>query len=520
MQSLRLLIAVVLLSLASACLKLEVTPRDDASEERFFEDEGAYRSFLARLYAGLAVTGQQGPAGDPDLQNIDEGFSNYLRQYWQLQELTTDEAIIGWTDEGLPDLHFHTWTSDNQFVRTMYSRIFFQIAQANEFLRQTEPQKLEERTVSEAVREDIPLYRAEARWLRALSYLHGLDLFGRLPLLTGEQALNDGAPSQSTRKEIFDFLERELHDITTLLPAPGTQQYGRVDRAAAWGLQARLFLNAEVYTGEVRYDECIAACQRIINSGQYQLESNYRHLYTTDNDESHEMIFTIPFDGSRTKTWGGMTYLVHGALGGTMNPLDYGVRGAWSGLRTTSSLVDHFTEQPYHDLREGFYTDGQRLEITRINDFRHGYALPKFTNLSREGAAGSDETFPDTDFPFLRLAEFYLTYAEATLRGGNGDRTQALRLVNEVRNRSGAEIPLTDREFTLPFLLRERTRELHWEAHRRTDLIRFNLYTVNGVWPWKGGMSTGEVTEEYRNLFPIPAAELLANQALEQNVGY
>ncbi|MEM9527997.1 MAG: RagB/SusD family nutrient uptake outer membrane protein [Bacteroidota bacterium] len=263
MDSLRILIVIALISLASACVKLEVTPRDDASEERFFADEGAYRSFLARLYAGLAITGQQGPAGDPDLQNIDEGFSNYLRQYWQLQELTTDEAIIGWTDDGLPDLHFHTWTSDNQFVRTMYSRIFFQIAQANEFLRQTETEKLDQRVVSEAVREKIPLYRAEARWLRALSYLHGLDLFGRIPILTDEQALSDRAPQQASRKEIFDFLESELHDITTLLPAPGTQQYGRVDRAAAWGLQARLFLNAEVYTGQVRYDECIAACQCI-----------------------------------------------------------------------------------------------------------------------------------------------------------------------------------------------------------------------------------------------------------------
>ncbi|MEM9261822.1 MAG: RagB/SusD family nutrient uptake outer membrane protein, partial [Bacteroidota bacterium] len=345
---------------------------------------------------------------------------------------------------------------------------------------QTEPAKLDEREVSEAVREEVPLYRAEARWLRALSYLHGLDLFGRLPLLTDEQALSEGAPQQASRKEIFDFLETELHDISTLLPAPGGQQYGRVDRAAVWGLQARLFLNAEVYTGQVRYDECIAACQRIIDADQYHLEENYRHLFTTDNHESGEIIFAIPFDGTRTQTWGGMAYLVHAALGGTMNPLDYGVRGAWSGLRTTSSLVNHFTEQAYNDLRESFYTDGQRLEITRINDFRHGYALPKFTNLSRTGEAGSDETFPDTDFPFLRLAEVYLSYAEATLRGGNGNRERALQLVNDIRFRSGAETPLTEQEMTLDFLLRERTRELHWEAHRRTDLIRFKQYTVNG----------------------------------------
>ncbi|MEO0731983.1 MAG: RagB/SusD family nutrient uptake outer membrane protein, partial [Bacteroidota bacterium] len=139
---LRLLFVCFVGIVLASCLKLEVEPRDDASAERFFADETAYRAYLARLYAGLAVTGQQGPTGDPDLQNIDEGFSSYLRQYWQLQELTTDEAIIGWTDEGLADLHFHGWTADNQFVRTMYSRIFFQIAQANDFLRQTTPEKL------------------------------------------------------------------------------------------------------------------------------------------------------------------------------------------------------------------------------------------------------------------------------------------------------------------------------------------------------------------------------------------
>lgn len=506
-----------------SCTKLNVDPRGIEDLEQFFANEDAYTAFLARIYAGLAVTGQQGPDGNPDLQNTDEGFSSYLRQYWQLQELTTDEAIIGWSDEGLPDLHYQNWTSNNQFIRTMYSRIFYQVALVNDFLSNTTTEKLAERNVSEATRLLIPTYRAEARLLRALSYWHGMDLFGRLPLYTEQTVLSNTPPPQLSRAALFAFIEEELHEIKDLLPLPGNQEYGRFDQAVVWALQARLFLNAEIYTGRIRYDECIQACLRIIESGQYTLEADYHHLFTTDNHTSKEIIFAIPFDGMRTQTWGGMTYLVHAALGGTMNAEDYGVRGAWSGLRTTSAFVHLAQNQPFNELRTRFYTDGQSLEIERINDFQHGYALPKFTNLSKEGISGSNETFPDTDFPLFRLGEIYLTYAEAVLRGGaGGDRAAALTYLNALRTRAGAglENQLTDTQLTLNYLLDERARELYWEGHRRTDLIRFNRFTNNGIWPWKGGVRQGIETPVYRNLFPIPEAELLANPALEQNSGY
>jgi len=516
---LRKLLPLLLLA-ASACTRLEVEPRSTESAEVFFAEEGSYRAYLARIYAGLAVTGQQGPAGDPDLQNIDEGFSSYLRQYWQLQELTTDEAIIGWTDEGLPDLHFHGWTSDNQFVRTMYSRLFFQIAQVNEFLRQSTEAKLNERQVSLEVRQQIPSFRAEARFLRALSYYHGLDLYGRLPLYLENTPLGSELP-QASRAELFAFLEAELHEIQDFLSAPGTGDYGRVDRGAVWALQSRLYLNAETYVGQLRYDECVRACRRLLDAGVYELEADYHHLFRTDNHTSKEIIYAIPFDGQNTQTWGGMTYLVHAALGGRMDPADYGVRGAWSGLRTTSALVDEFTRQNFTDRRAAFYTNGQSLEIDRVNDFQDGYALPKFTNLNREGVAGSNETFPDTDFPLFRLGEIYLTYAEATLRGGlGGELTEALGYLNELRVRSGTEQPISFADLSLDYLESERVRELHWEGFRRTDLIRFGGFTEGKVWPWKGGAREGVATETYRNLFPIPEAELLANPALLQNAGY
>jgi len=516
------LFIILSLLLLTTCTKLEVEPRGTESAEVFFAGEGAYRAYLARIYAGLAITGQQGPSGDPDLQNNDEGFSSYLRQYWQLQELTTEEAIIGWTDEGLPDLHFHSWTSDNQFVKTMYSRLYFQIALVNDFLRNTTADKLDAREVSSSVRNQIPGYRAEARYLRALSYYHGLDLFGRLPLYLEDTPLGGELP-QTSRAGIFDFLEEELHELRDFLPLPGAQVYGRVDRAAVWALQSRLYLNAETYTGRRRYDDCLAACERIIGSGGYALAEDYHHLFRTDNHALPEIIYAIPFDGRNTQTWGGMTYLVHAALGGRMDPADYGVRGAWSGLRTTSAMVRPFTDQPFTDRRAAFYTNGQTLDIDRISDFQHGYAVPKYTNLDRAGIPGSNETFPDTDFPLFRLGEIYLTYAEAAVRSNNVvARATAVTYLDALRQRAGADSgsTLTAADLTLDYLLDERTRELYWEAHRRTDLIRYGLFTSGRVWPWKGGMKAGTETEDYRKLFPVPAAELLANAALVQNPGY
>ena len=159
-------------------------PSSTITETNIFKDPGSYRAFLAKLYAGLAVSGQVGPAGAPDLRNLDEGFSQYLRLYWEHQELPTDEAVIGWGDVGLPELNTQLWASSNGFVTTMYNRIFFQISMANEFLRQTSDGKLSERGVSAALRADIQIFRAEARFLRALSYWHGLDLFGNIPLVT------------------------------------------------------------------------------------------------------------------------------------------------------------------------------------------------------------------------------------------------------------------------------------------------------------------------------------------------
>ncbi|MGB1241186.1 MAG: RagB/SusD family nutrient uptake outer membrane protein [Chitinophagales bacterium] len=524
-----------------SCTDLDLIPTDSATPEVFFQDETAYRAFIAKVYAGLAVTGQDGPAGEADISSLDEGFSNYLRQYWQFQEVTTDEAVIGWGDEGLPDLHNHTWTSANQFVRAIYYRIFFQVSMANEFLRESTDEKLSNRGVSTTVQSDIKEYRAEARFLRALSLWHGIDLFGSIPFYTEESSIGSDAPTQADRSTVFNFIESELNAIEADMVAPGAQEYGRADRAAIWALQAKLFLNATVYTDTDRNTDCVTACKKIIDSGIYSLQDDYEHLFLADNHNSNEIIFAIPFDGQSTQTWGGMTYLTHAPIGGAMDDniddvtgeeietkdeaaVNYGVNGGWGGLRTTSALVDLFPSSTGDiDERAIFYTHQQVKEITEISDFNQGYAVSKYKNLSSTGEQGSDLTHIDIDFPLFRLADFYLMYAEAVKRGGaGGDEATAVEYINQLRERAydGANGNIAASDMSLEFILDERARELYWEGHRRTDLIRYNLFTENGTWPWKGGVAEGIPTESFRNLLPIPFAELLANTKLSQNSGY
>ena len=507
----------------TACTDLDLEPLDTATPGVLFTDEDSYTSFIARVYAGLAVTGQAGPAGAGDLSNIDEGFSSYIRTLWKLQELPTDEAVITWNDPGLPALVEGTWDAGNVWVRAMYSRVYFQVSLANEFIRESDPTLLDERGIREAFRPTIADYRAEARFLRALSYYHALDLFGSGPFYTEEQVVGGTPPRQGSAQEIFDFVESELAAIAEALPAPGQAEYGRVDRAAVWMLQSRLFLNAGVYVGQERYADAAAAAQRVIDAGVYELDGDYSDLFGADNDASPEVVFAVPFDGDNTQTFGGTTFLVHAALGGAADPLAYGVNSGWGGLRTTPEFLEFFDDLSGDtDTRAIFFTEGQTREIQSRSEFTEGYLIPKWTNITSDGQIGSDLVHPDTDFPVFRLAEAYLNYAEAAVRGG-GDRARALQLVNELRERAYG----TDRDnvddagLTEEFLFGERTRETYWEGMRRTDLRRYGRFTGDAyTWTFKGGPAEGGSLPANVGLYPIPATEIQSNPNLTQNPGY
>lgn len=520
------LLGIGALVLVSCTKDLDRKPFYDVTSASVYEDFSNYKNVLAKIYAGLATTGQQGPAGNPDVSDIDEGFSSYIRTYWNLQELPTDEAVIGWNDATLQDLHRMNWTSADAFVKAMYYRIFYQITLCNEFIRETTDDKLNSRGISGTNLDEAKMYHTEARFMRALSYYHALDLFGNVPFVTENDPIGTYFPPQISRDSLFNYVESELLAIEPDLAEPQQNEYARADKAADWTLLARLYLNAKVYTGTERYTDCITYCKKVIGAG-YSLSSKYANLFLADNNTSPEIIFPVAFDGVKTQTYGGTDYLVHGPIGGTMKPSDFGVDGGWSGMRTTKAIVNLFPNVPTSaDQRAMFWTDGQSLEINDVTAFTDGYPITKWKNVTSTGQPGSDPTkaFVDTDYPFFRLADVYLMYAEAVLRGGTGgDAASALQYINDLRERAYGNTSgnISSSDLTLDFILDERARELNWEAIRRTDLIRFGKFTgSNYLWPWKGGVKEGKGVEDYRSLYPIPASDLIANPNLHQNPGY
>lgn len=507
--------------------ELDLAPEDERqTSAAVFNSPESYEQFLAKLYAGIALSGQQGPAGLPDLQGLDEGFSNYLRLYFMMQELTTDEALIGWNDGTIANLHAQTWTSGNEFIRTMYSRIMYQVALNNEFLRQTTDEVLSDRGVTGQLRTDIQNYRAEARFLRALSYWHALDLFGNPPFITENDPIGAFLPPQTDSESLFLFIESELKEIENQI-LPPRHTYGRADQAAVWMLLSKLYLNAETYTGTERYSDVITYTTKVIEAGYEIPDVPYKNLFLADNDRNgaqKEIIFPITFDALHTQSYGGMTFIIHASVGGTMNAPDFGIDGGWAGLRTTQQFVDKFPGgADSDDSRAMFHTDGQTKEVLTIGNFNHGYAVAKYRNVNVNGNRGDYPAgFVDTDFPMFRLADAYLMYAEVVARGKGGDATKARDYINELRERAYGDPSrnISVADITPAFILNERARELYWEAHRRTDLIRFNQFTENGIWAFKGGVPQGSTTPSYRNLMPIPASDLGVNTNLTQNPGY
>jgi len=512
-------LAVILVTLMfTSCVKdLNVTPKDPniVTSLTVYNTPTAYKQGLAKLYATFAVSGQQGPAGQADIAGIDEGFSNYLRQYWNAQELSTDEAVMAWNDASIKDFHWQTWAPNDVFIAAIYSRIMYTVSLCNEYIRAT----------AGNTGADIVKYNAEARFLRALAYYHAIDLFGNPPFVTEADAPGAFFPKQTTRAALFTYLETELKAIETVLGTPKFE-YARADQAAAWTLLAKLYLNAKVYNGQDKNAECATYCAKVIAAG-YTLAPKYANNFTADNNLSSEMIFPITSDGQNTQTYGGMTYLVHSQIGGSMSPAAYGVGGGWGGIRTTSAFVSKFADTSgATDKRAMFWTDGQKLDIVDIGQFTDGWAITKYSNLTSTGAAAphAHPDFVDTDYPLFRLADVYLMYAEAVLRGATtGNATTALGYVNALRARAYGNTNgnITAGQMTLDFILDERARELYWEGYRRTDLIRFAKFTGGSyLWPWKGKVAVGASTESFRDLYPIPSNDLGANPTLKQNPGY
>ncbi|MFA5620268.1 MAG: RagB/SusD family nutrient uptake outer membrane protein [Weeksellaceae bacterium] len=516
-------------------LDVEVTDPDELIGNNAYQSLADYTSGIAKVYAGLALSGQQGPAGAGDIGGIDEGFGQYLRAYWQLQQLPTDETKIAWNDGTLQTFNFQNWSSSSEFINAGYSRFLYEVELANQFLRDSGEDRLNAIGMSEQDKAIVQQYRAEARWLRALGYYHALDLFGNVPFKTEADPVGGFFPQQATKAELFNFIESELLAIETEMLESRQAPYGRADRASAWALLAKLYLNAEVYIQQAKYNEVITYCEKIMNGG-YSLASNYENLFRADNhvgDARNEIIFAIPYDAAHMQTYGGTTFIINASVGGNASPSELGIPGGgWGGTRTTKNLVYLFApDGNVNDVSDDrgkvygggngiFFTDGQELEIADITQYNNGYGVFKFKNLNADGSPGvtgqNDASQVSVDFPLFRLGDVYLMWTEAKLRTGGADATY----VNMLRTRAHAA-PVTASQIDDQFILDERGRELYWEATRRTDLIRFGKFTGGSyVWPWKGQSPQGTATDAKFDLYPLPVSDLAANPNLTQNPGY
>ena len=498
----------------TACVgDLNVTPIDPNANtvDKVLTSQAALDSYISGVYLGFATSGYYGPNGGPSISGLDGGASQYIRGLYHHEELTTDESLCGWNDQTIKNFHYMNWTTDDTFIYAFYSRILMQVASANEFIREVKKVDFDATTVDR--------YIDEARVLRAIAYYHALDCFGNVPFATDEDIVGVN-PEQISRADLFAWLEGELKDIISAGKLPGKNNVvpGHVSMGAAKFLLAKLYLNAEVFTGTARWNDCATTLTSLMGDG-YSLHttsagvySAYQELFLADNDRcTDEIIFAVQQDGLYTQSYGVTNYLIFASTGGKMDPDVMGISSGWGGLRMTPEFYNKFSDG---DARKLFYTETQQADIDDIGEFSNGYAFRKFRNRTSTGGYGKELGFVDTDFPLMRYADVLLMAAECQARGASIDGLSAF---NAVRARAGLA-PVSN--LSLDEILDERARELYQECWRRNDLIRFGKFTSGYTWQWKGETKDGRDVDSYRVLFPIPDSDRLANSNLQQNPGY
>lgn len=516
---------------------------EDPQTQTEFDQNG----LLAKIYGSLTMTGNAGPKNMSDLGDYagDEGNTSLYRRVLEANEMPSDEIIWTWQkDPGIPEMTNISWDASHEYNELGYQRLSINVTFCNYFLDQTEGDKSAQTLQN----------RAEVRFLRALFYYYFMDLYGKAPF---KEHFGNDLPVEKSRTEIFNYIENELLCITgeresgEHLCDAGQAEYGRADKAAAWMLLSRMYLNQEVYTGTANWEGAKLYADKVINESGYKLNkaelngyTAYEQLFMGDNGENanarQEIVFPIRCDGVKTQHYGGSEYTIASTRGnGTP---DAGISEGWTCNRARVALVKKFfddvtdvplTQDPKKlrkaagDDRAMFYSGGEMkdgelsaqrtVETDPKTSFTAGLSLLKWSNIYATGGRPHDTTFPDTDIPLFRVAEAYLTRAEANYRM-NAPLATVLSDLNEIRGRAHAADLQDVDEMTL---LDEWCREFYFEGRRRMDLIRFNCFTsAKYLWDWKGGAYEGRAVNGNYNLFPIPYAELQKNPNMTQNPGY
>jgi len=527
--------------MVSSCVKdLDIVPIDPTQilAGNLGDDPAYLEEALGKVYASFIISGQGANGGD-DIAASDGNFFTTMRALWNLQEITTDEAICAWGDVGIADLNTQTWSPSNPFLTALYQRLALSITYANEYIK-----NFQDNSSPDAAR-----YVAEARFLRALAYYWAVDLFGQFPFTTEEDGVGKFFPKIATRTQIFNYIESELKDIENKL-GPPRYSYPQADQAAAWMLLARLYLNAEVYTGTARWQDCVTYCGKVIDAG-YSLATDYRQNFSADNDGYHnpEMIFAWEQDGVNTQGYVGTTFIIESSSDAQYIRAEdfHGLTSNtnWNGNRARIQFMDLLVDTlatygnvpvPTSDPtfsqcldKRVFLKQKKAMNIpSPSSSGDYGIGVYKFTARNHDGSQPENynTAYACTDFPVFRLADAYMMRAEALYRlGGAANVAAAVDDINLIRKRAygNSDGDITSADLSLEFILGERAKEFYYEAQRRTDLVRFGMFTGGAyLWQWKGGAYAGTSTSGHLDLFPIPGDEIAANPNYkgQNNPGY
>lgn len=511
MKRLKKIIALIfLLNLFFGCTDLDETLYDRMSADTFYKTESEVLTGLTNVYYKLMLV------------------ENWWWP-WQLQECTTDHGMTptrnngAWYDGGVfHELHMHTWDASHGRIQVTYTYLYSAIAAANSFIEIIEKSELDNKEV----------VVAETKAIRAWEYLHLVDLFGNVPIVTVAKLDQGNLPTNAPRKEVFEFIEAELKDAIALLPSlteisDRQAYYPRIAKETAQAMLVKLYLNAEIYSGVARWQDCIDVANEIIGSGVYSLAPSISDNFIPLNEGSPEIIFAISQDNERIGASGGGD----SNLGGNwVNQLNlrpqlrqkFGINfDGWGG---PSVLIEHYNSYEDGDYRKSLILSG--LQISPAGDSLTTLIPIKSINSAAENEGLINVKYvPDplsivnrtgrglgrNDLVLLRYADILMSKAEAQYRLGFVE--DATDLINEVRARNFTK-PSPIEDMTLDDILQERSKEFLWEGTYRTDLVRFGKFTTTRT-QWKDYDS-----ESYRNIFPIPLTELQSNPNLKQNPGY
>lgn len=512
-----ILTSLVVAALAMGCVGDltidEVIDPNLDTPDKVLTSQDDFSRFLSGIYTGFATSGFDGE-GSSSISGLDGGASQYFRGLYHLNELPTDESTCCWNDQTIKNFHGLSWGNSDVFIYAFYSRVYFQIAFCNEFIRQ-----VNSTTVSLDNKDELI---AEARAMRAFCYLHAIDNFGNCPFVTENSST--GAPNQIERADLYNWIESECLSLLgseSGLPDANKSSSTRMDKGVVSMILAKLYLNAEVYTGKAEWKKCADMCESIMGMG-YKLHADYADLFCADNNKcSEEIMWSVQQDSKNTRSYGVTNYIIFASTGDGVDAAAQGISSGWGGLRATDAFYQTFKDNDARKLfapTDNGYHDGP---ITDVGEWKEGgHPCMKFKNVNADGTAAQAEGFVDTDFPVFRYADVLLMYAECALHSESqvNKDTEGLKAFNAVHERAGLEKLSA---YDAKILIAERGRELYQECWRRSDLIRFGLFTSNDfVWDYKGGDAEGTGCQEFRTLYPIPQQDLNANPNLKQNAGY